>query len=209
MKIDRQSTHALRTELERGSLLVIGDPGAGKTGTLHDVAVGLRNAGREVLFIVADRPQSEALAALKDELGLVHPIKDVLANWHGKEPAFLLTDALDAARSEYAASMLRELIEHALKLGGRWRVVASIRKFDLRYNGRLRSLFAGPTAHAFIDRDFSDTRHFSIPCLDDIELAELGKQSPKLGQLIQIAVSGGDRDSSQTHSDPIQHTSPG
>lgn len=191
-KVDRDSTHALRIEAENGSLLVIGEPGAGKTGALHDLASELASGGRDVVFIVADRPQSTSLPGFSRELQLQRSFQEVLDNWQGPQAAFLITDALDAARSEYAASMFRDLIEHVLRRGGRWRVIASIRKFDLRYNTPLRNLFAGSAKHEFLDPDFGETRHFSIPPLSDGELSQFGTVNPQLGLLIDRFVAGGD-----------------
>ncbi len=96
--IQRPSTLELRAAAELGSLLVTGEPGLGKSGALHDLAAALRDDGHDVLVVAADRVESTNAAALKSELGLEHSLSEVIENWHGDGSAFLITDALDAAR---------------------------------------------------------------------------------------------------------------
>ena len=90
--------------------MVVDEPGACKSGALHDVMDELLSAGRDILFFAVDRVQAQTVQALRRELRLDHELLDVLANWPGAEPGVLVVDALDAARSEQAAQMLRELI---------------------------------------------------------------------------------------------------
>ena len=60
-------------------------------------------------------------------------MRDVLENWPGAEPAFLFIDALDATRGGRSEAVFRALIAEILDMpDSRWRVVASIRSFDLR-----------------------------------------------------------------------------
>jgi len=194
IKIHRQSTSALLTTAETSSILVIGEPGAGKSGALHDLAVALQAAGRDVFVLAADRIQSSSIAALKGELQLEHDLLDVFDNWHGSGQAFFITDALDAARSDHAGKMLRELIGRALQSGGRWKVVASVRKFDLRYNRDLRALFSGEAPEGYRDPGFVQISHFLIPTLNDTELAEVGAQSQPMQHLIEKVRSGRNTD---------------
>lgn len=57
----------------------------------------------------------------------------------GVEPAFLLIDSLDAVRGGAGEFVFKSLIEQVLSLaGGRWRVIASIRSFDLRLGTQFR-----------------------------------------------------------------------
>jgi hypothetical protein len=108
--IERPSTLELRAAAEVGSLLVTGEPGLGKSGALHDLAAALRDDGHDVLVIAADRVESSSAAGLKSELGLEHSLSEVIENWHGDGSGFFITDALDAARSEFGMQMLREPI---------------------------------------------------------------------------------------------------
>ena len=66
----------------------------------------------------------------------------VLASWTGRGPGYVIIDALDAARSDAAIKTLQSLIRAILSSGGRWHVVASVRKFDLRYNSHFARAFS-------------------------------------------------------------------
>lgn len=194
VKIIRRSTKDLEAAATAGSLLVIGEPGAGKSGALYDLAGGLLKQGAEVLFFATDRIQSSSLATLKSELQLEHPLIDVLKNWGGAGPVYFITDALDAARSDHAGAMFRETIGSALGLGNRCRIVASIRMFDLRHDTRLKGLFVGEPHATFRDPGFASIRHFLVPILDDEELRQLSSQSADLGRLVQAVLLGDNPD---------------
>lgn len=75
--------------------------------------------------------------------------------------------------------------------GGRWHVVASIRKFDLRHSHQLQDLFrvAGSTDldTELRDAEFAAVRHLNVPLLSDGEFAQIREQSPQLYNLVQVA----------------------
>lgn len=188
IKIDRQSTRELQNSIEDNSVLVVGDPGAGKSGALHDIVESVVEK-RDVIFLAVDRLSAESLPELRQELALEHELLDVIENWSGTEPAFLVIDALDAARAEQTARALRDLIQSVVRQAGRWRVVASIRKFDLRYNSEVRELFRGKPPSEYLDAEFKGACHINIPILDSDELAQLEKKSPDLYALVMGAPS--------------------
>src|ERR1700693_4150406 len=187
IKINRDSTVKLREAVEEGSLLVVGKPGTGKSGALYDLVIKLQEEKRDVVFLVVDRVAARSLGEMREELGLEHNLQEVLTNWPGKEPAFMVIDALDAARADPAARAIRNLIELVVKSKGRWRVVASIRKFDLRYSQELQRLFVGHPLSTYQDGEFRNIRHLNIPELSDEELGQVQTQSPRLGTLIRKA----------------------
>lgn len=188
IKIKRRSTEELRRVAEEGSILVVGEPGAGKSGALHDLVQMLKDGDRDVVFLAVDRLAAHSLGELREELGLDRNLTEVLANWPGREPAFLVVDALDAARADPAARAIRDLIRDVVKGNNRWRVVASIRKFDLRYGQELRQLFLGEPPTEFRDpQEFTNIRHLNIPQLSNEELAQIPPQSPALQELIDKA----------------------
>lgn len=193
VKIQRHSTGELQVAANAGSLLVIGEPGAGKSGALYDMASALLKQGCDVVCFATDRIEASSLARLKDELHLDHSLTEVLKNWGGAGPVYFITDALDAARSDHAGAMFREVINNALNLGSRCRVVASIRMFDLRHDTKLRALFAGKPATEYNNPEFGSIRHFLVPVLDQRELDQLATQAPDLAGLVQ-AVMQGDND---------------
>ncbi len=187
VRITRGSGAALQRMAAVGSLVVVGEPGAGKSGALHDLVAELVAEGRDVVFLSVDAIAAESLGELRAELGLSRDLSDVLRGWIGTEPAFLVVDALDAARSERAARTFRDLITSTQEGGGRWRVVASIRKFDLRYSPEIQQRFAGTPDEEFKDPEFARVLHLNVPSLTDRELDQLSNQNPELRRLVREA----------------------
>ena len=67
-----------------------------------------------VVLLAAGHLAAASLGQLRDELGLEHDLVDVLTNWAGLEPGFLIIDALDAARADPSAHSLRQLMRLVL-----------------------------------------------------------------------------------------------
>jgi hypothetical protein len=183
VKIERTSSADLLKAAEGHSIVVVGEPGAGKSGALHDLVGALINEKRDVVFLAVDRLEARSLGGLRQELGLEREFVDILNNWPGNEPAFLVVDALDASRSEASAQTFYELLASALRNPTRWRVIASIRKFDLRHNTKLHRLFAGKPPTELQSREFFDICHFNVPLLDGDEWIQIGQQAPDLAKL--------------------------
>jgi hypothetical protein len=187
VKIQRPSSQSLRAVAEQDSVVVVGEPGAGKSGALHDLVSDLRLQNRDTLFLAVDRLEAQSLGALRSELNLEHDLIDVLKNWKAEGPAFLVIDALDAARSESSAQTFYDLISLTLQLAERWHVVASIRRFDLRHHTRLHSLFEGHPLTEYSIPEFAKVRHFKVPLLSDDEWLQVQPQSPELAKLFDEA----------------------
>ena len=186
-RVSRACTEALKQAAEEGSVLVVGEPGAGKSGTLHDLVEALQQSRRDYVFLAVDRLAARSLGELRAELGLDHELPEVLKNWPGLQPAFLVIDALDAARGDAAGRMIRALIREIIESGGRWRVVAAIRKFDLRYGVEIQQMFEGEPPTNFKDHEFARIRHVNIPHFSDGELAQIASQAPELSELLNSA----------------------
>ncbi len=187
IRIERLVTKYLRQEAEKQSLVVIGDPGAGKSGMLHELASALQGENQDVVFLAADRLDD----SLRAELGLRYDLAEVLENWSGNGTGWLFIDALDAARGSGALQVLRDLISRvATTPGSRWRVVASIRVFDLRYSQDLQRIFhqefGGPRLKEFQDNTFL-VRHIKVPRFSPGELVEIRAQSPELDAVFSTA----------------------
>lgn len=187
VKIDRAVVLEVVRASQAGSLLLTGEPGSGKSLALTDAVIDLHRQGYDVLYLDVQRLSSESLGELKNELGLSFPIEQILADWPGRDAAILCIDGLDAARSAPASRMIRDLIQLAMG-HERWKVVASIRKFDMRYALELKKRFAGePLSSLFQDGEFKLLRHISVPLLSDDELASFAAKSPSLSTLISRA----------------------
>jgi hypothetical protein len=193
VNIERKCVDALIEAARKDSLLLVGEPGAGKSAVVSAAAQRLRNDGAQVIELAVDRLPVESLDGLRVELGgLSNPLRDVLDNWPGSDPAFLFIDALDATRGGKSEAVFRMLISDVLALPSkRWRIVASIRSFDLRLGEQYRNLFKGvPPDPKFSDASFSRVRHLHVPRWTIDELAELLSKAPEL----EVAIRrGGER----------------
>jgi len=183
--VSRDVTAALVARLSSESVVVVGAPGAGKSGVMHDAAKNLIDSGKDVLLISADEIGAASLGQLRTELGLEHSIIEVLMNWPGGEPAFLIVDALDALRIDDAREAIVGLAERLIQDSPRWRIALSIRKYDLRYGVELRTLFAGQNARSpYTDLEFADLKHLSVPLFSDCELQDVRQRSAQLDNLL-------------------------
>ena len=117
---------------------MLGPPGAGKTGALFTLGTKLRDSGHDVGVLAAELLDASGSHGLGEDLGLQRTLYDALLAWPGDQPAFLLIDALDAARGQEASSTLLSLVSRVATKAGRWRVIASVRSFDLRHNRELK-----------------------------------------------------------------------
>ena len=55
VKVDRPSSAALRNAAEQQLIVVVGEPGAGKSGVLHDLVGAFISEYRDVVFLAVDR----------------------------------------------------------------------------------------------------------------------------------------------------------
>lgn len=188
--IERECSALLVTAIQGGSLLVVGEPGAGKTGSLVHAAATLEAAGDTVVFLSVDRFPGVTIAAhLESELKLGHSLPDILAAMPGAGHKVLFVDALDAARGGHAESVFATLIEQVLsRLAGEWIVVASIRTFDLKNGRRYRQAFAGtPATMLPTEPELASVRHFVVPRLSEADLGMAKAASPALAGLLASA----------------------
>lgn len=188
--ITRESDAPLVAAILAGSLLVIGEPGAGKTGALVHAAAAIAAAGDTVVFLSIDRFPGVAIGAdLASELRLTHPVVEALAAMPGVGRKILIIDALDAARGGPSEAVFASLIEDVReRLADDWIVVASIRTFDLKNGRRFRQAFAGTPADAgHADSGLSAVRHFLVPRLSASDLTAAGAASPELAALLALA----------------------
>jgi len=183
--IQRECAADLLRIARNDSLLIVGEPGAGKSGVIYDFARTLTTDKQDVLFLVADDLDAGSLGSLRDEIGLERHLIDVLDNWPGMEPAYLIIDSLDSVRDTRVEPMLHNLMRTVMQRRGRWHVVVSIRKYDLRYSHELKDLFFGSAGTVFQDPEFSAMRHINVPRLSDAELAQITSHS--VSMLIDIA----------------------
>jgi hypothetical protein len=167
--------------------VVIGQPGAGKSGVIYQVCRALRRKSRHLVLLLADDLQASSERPLREVLGLDADLPDVLAAWPGAKPAHLVIDALDAARDAKIAHQLKAAMGAVIAEKGRWRVLASMRRFDLKHSPETRDLFPGPAVDGYRDPEFGETAHFDVPEFTNEELASAGKQHAAIGTLLTAA----------------------
>jgi hypothetical protein len=186
LKVERAAVTELLKVADQMSSLIVGQPGAGKSGAIYEAARRLSEQRRDVICFAADRLDFTNLTQVQAELGLKHPLTEVIEAWDGNGKGVIFIDALDAARAAAAGEVLLALILK-LKNGSRWNVVASVRKWDLRYNPDLRETFrTSGKVHVpsdLIDPEFSDLTHLSIPVFSLDELDKICAGSPQLRSL--------------------------
>jgi hypothetical protein len=186
LKVDRLAVTELLRVADQSSSLVVGQPGAGKSGATYDTARRLLEQGRDVICFAVDRLDFANLSQVRTELGLQHSLIDIIKAWDGNAKGVILIDALDAARGAAAGEVILSLIQE-LRTGSRWNVIASVRKWDLRYNPDLRASFR-PTAVVHVspnltDPEFYDVTHVSVPVFSPEELDTICSGSPALRTL--------------------------
>lgn len=189
-QIPRECVPYLAAAAKDGSLLVVGDPGAGKTGALVMLAGEIQREGLPMVFLsVDDLAAVTDSSALSKALGITNDLLEVLGAWPGTAHGVLVIDALDASRGGASEAVFSRTIERVIAdLGERWSVVASIRTFDLRHGKRLRTLMQGePATEHYVEKGLADVRHFAIKKLTDSELARVGQANQALGRLLSAA----------------------
>lgn len=161
-----------------GGVIVVGEPGCGKTGVLVALAERERRAGRPVVVLSVDRfAQVASLPDLETALRLEHPLLESLEAWPGDQRGLLVIDALDAARGAPAESVFADLVRRAAeRLSARWSVVASIRTFDLENGRRFRDLI-----------DAGGIKRFPVGGLTDLEIESIATRSSALHALATVA----------------------
>lgn len=188
ISIVRECQDVILEAAHGGSMLIIGEPGAGKSGVLNSLARNLRENGSDVLEIAVDGQSVETLEGLETTLRLEHGLIETLEAWDGPEPAWLVVDGLDASRGGHGGEVFRTLIEKVIALNGRWKVIASIRMFDLRMGSKFHELFKGtPPIEELTEPEFSSVRHVRVPLWTKKEFAQLLNKAPGLAVVMNKA----------------------
>jgi hypothetical protein len=187
--IQRSVSGPLSAAAEAGSFLVVGEPGAGKSGVCYRLAQDLSDAGRNVVLLPVDVLNVDTLSGLNAELRISHSFVEVIQNWPGQDPGILIIDALDAARKPETQTLLRTVIEELKETASdRWRIVASVRRYDLRQGTEWARIFRGaPPLGADIENEFRRLSHVCIKTLSPKELSQLAASYPELNELYQRA----------------------
>ena len=156
------------------AIALTGDAGSGKSAAAVNLAISLREYGRDVVFLTADSFRAD-VAAVRG-LDFTEPLAEVFLNWDGDGEATLVVDGLDSARGTSNDGWVLALLP---KLEGtRWRTIATFRTYDLRNGLEWRRAFRGeavdsPTAIT----DLGDVHHLLVGDLADVELDQIRTQT--------------------------------
>jgi hypothetical protein len=187
--IARPVVSDLRGFARQGHVVIVGEPGAGKSGCLHDLVRSLLGDGCDTVLLTADLIDASSPESVASELGISgrRLLVDVLANWTGDRESYLVIDALDAARSGLSLHVLHEVLRDIRERASRWRIVASIREYDLRASEDVQDLFRGKPHPARFDARFRSVRHLYVDRLTDSELAQLDTLDARLASSVRAA----------------------
>lgn len=164
---------------------LIGDAGAGKSVLAVSFARERITAGDDVVFLEAES-LAASLGATTAELDLKHNLDRVLHGWNGARPGLLVLDGVDATRGSTSVDWLPKLAK-SLR-GTRWRIVGSIRTFDLRHGEGWQEMFAGrPVDTNFADATFPRISHVRVGDLTNGELQQVKDQSARLAEFLERA----------------------
>lgn len=188
IQLTRSVVGAVVDAAREGNLAITGEPGAGKSAVLAAAARQLQEEAPVVVLAV--EASFITLAALSEDIGLTASLPDLLRRIPGNRPAYLFLDALDAVRGGPAEAVYRRLVEITSAIPG-WRVIASVRTFDLRLGREWRRIFRGvPPSLTYTDDAFAAVRHVHVPLFTDGEKEAVFLQSDRLRQAVS---AGGSR----------------
>lgn len=188
VRIPREVVGELASMAAAGPVVVLGEPGAGKSGCLHAFTTKMIARGHHCVLLEAEHVDASTLPNLSTSLGLGQgrSIIDVLRNWpadaHG--PRYLVIDALDAARGKANLQTLCDLVHQAQECAEGWNVVVSIREFDLRHAITVQDAFRGDPHPALQSPEFGRIRHVYVSRLNDAELAFAVQHVEGLGETL-------------------------
>ena len=183
IKINREK---LRNDLQdfalRGSGVVIGSPGVGKTYLLKELRQSLKSDEMPHLLLPIDQLGDGTDETLQRELSYDGDLIDKLKSFPASDKrAILLFDAFDAARDEQTRKRFLNLIRHAIQNLEQWNVVVTVRTYDAKKSQELLDLFASPD-----EMNHSEgilCRHFTIPPLNEEEIRQAFDQIPSLKRI--------------------------
>ena len=188
IKINRET---LRNDLQdfasRGSGVVIGSPGVGKTYLLKELRQSLKANRIPHLLLPIDQLGDETDENLPRELfheeDLIARLKSVPVS---DQKAILLFDAFDAARDEQTRKRFLRLIRRAIQeLEGQWNVVVTVRTYDAKKSQELLDLFGDLDNTDLIQYHSTGIlcRHFTILPLNEEEIRQAFDQVDSLKSL--------------------------
>ncbi len=178
---------ALTAAAKSGHLLLTGEPGCGKSGLIHPLVEALQKEGFPVVLLLAEEVFGPEGTASANPLGLAYGLDEVLGNWPNGARGFLVTDALDAVRDPENQKRLRSLLRGVQGGQSGWKVIASVREFDLKFGRELRESFLGAGVAGHAKDDFAGVAHFHLTRLSELQLDYLAARREEIRPFIERA----------------------
>ena len=180
----------LRKRAHQDSLFLVGDPGIGKTGAIVSLFGALKFETKNVVFIPIE--QLRGTAALSVQLGLRNELPDIFRQWGVEGVAYLIVDGLDSARGlETLNDVLNELGKIRAVASDRWRIIASMRRYDAERAHRdvaFAKVFSSGSAPK-PGAKFASLPLLMVPSLSDVDLIDAEERLPELkGALMNSAL---------------------
>ena len=177
MKINRDKLlNDLQYFVLRGSGVIIGSPGVGKTYLLKELRQHLKSVETPHLLLRIDQLGDGTNKTLREELlyegDLIERLKSVPIS---DKKAILLFDAFDAARDERTRKNFLKLIQRSIhELHESWNVVVTARTYDAKKSQELLDLFGNLDEMDLIQYQNKEIlcRHFTIPHLTEDEILQ-------------------------------------
>lgn len=178
---------ALLKAIKAGHLLLTGEPGCGKSGLIHAIVEEFRREKVPIVLLLAEEVFGGDQKAGVVALNLKHSLDDILANWPNGSVGILITDALDALRDVEMQKKMRRLLLSVKDGRCGWKVIASVREFDLKHGRELREMFSGAGVPGHSSNEFSGVAHFHLKGVSQADIDELVKRRPEIGPFIRSA----------------------
>jgi KaiC/GvpD/RAD55 family RecA-like ATPase len=179
---------SLETAASAGSILVIGEPGAGKSWLLAAFVASRKKAGDGVVFLRAEDHVADSLTSLLHSIGT----RDFLAALRAYPGTrkYLVIDSLDSLRAEAAQRAFRDLIRTVQREVPDFTVLASMRTFDARQSVEFQQLFP-PKGEAPPNSLSILARNIVVPVFSYAELREAVEMDSRLGPILVSASPAG------------------
>lgn len=190
-KIKREKLlNSILSVVSKRHLLILGDPGSGKSWVFENIVRSRMKDQQPVLMIKADEIRANSIEDIKKHIGIEGNFFDAMNKLGAGKHSLMVIDALDAARSEQKRKVYNELMRDVGKECPGWSIIASIRTYDALHS---------PDTFDLFPKDLSDipekcrvaacggTSHFSIPPLDADDLKEAFSQIKHLENIYKVA----------------------
>jgi len=188
IRLRPEAIAALHSAAMRGSVLLIGQPGAGKTGLLNEYYLYCVSQGVEALFL---RAQQFIQACMDGLPGTQRDLLKILEAWT-PDVGMLIVDGLDNVRGDDPAGAIFDTMVLLATRAPRWHVVASIREFDLNQFLHTQSQFLqlfpqnGSMPTRYTNSKFQNAHHFMLPLLTVEELQAATATLPRLASAVAL-----------------------